>query len=214
MPSPSEVSNFQRLIAQLSAAAVNAAAALFRATASVEELKEAYPELVDPYLAGAAEMTAEWYASLAPESDFAVDVPELTPLEALRASTGWALKQFDPVTAISGSTERRVFTTSRNTVHLNAEREHVRYARHASANACPWCRVLATREPVYHSADNAVKGHDNCHCVAVPIREGSDWEPAPYVRGWMNEYQTARREVGGNLNDIVNHMRRTSPQGD
>lgn len=213
MPSPSEVTNFQRLIAQLSGAATVAVKALWASTQDRDDLQEVYPELVDPYLSGAAMMTAEWYASLAPESDFAVDVPDLVPREALRASTRWALTQPNPVEAISGSTERRVFTTSRDTVHLNAERENVRYARHASANACSWCRVLATREPVYHSADAAVKGHDNCHCVAVPVRDG-DWEPAPYVADWMNEYNTARREVGGNLDDIVNYMRRTSPQGD
>lgn len=209
MPSPSEVTQFQALIARLSGAAVNAATALWNATRDYSELQEAYPELLDPYLAGAAEMTAEWYDSLAPGT-FPVETPDLIPREALQASVRWALTEQDPLEAISGSTERRVFTTSRDTVHLNADKEGVRYARHASANACAWCRVLATREPVYHSAETATKGHDNCHCVAVPVRDG-DWEPAPYVSQWMDEYQAARREVGGSLDDIVNYMRRTSP---
>lgn len=214
MPSPSEVAQFQRLIAQLSGAALTAVKALWNSTQDWNELQDAYPDLVDPYLSGAAMMTAEWYQSLAPDVDFTVDVPDLMPREALQASTRWALTEKDPLEAISGSTERRVFTTTRDTVHLNAEREKVRYARHASANACAWCRVLATREPVYHSAEAAVKGHDNCHCIAVPIREGDDYQPAPYVEGFMDEYLDARREVGGNLNDIVNHMRKASPQGD
>lgn len=196
MPSPSEVANFRRLIAQLSGAAVTAVKTLWDTTQDWDALQQAYPELVDPYLTGSAEMTAEWYASLAPESDFTVETPALIPHEALQASTRWALTQPDPLPALSGSTERRVFTASRDTVHLNAEREHVRYARHAAATACPFCKLLATRGAVYHTKDTAVKGHDNCHCIAVPVREGDNYEPPEYVKDWQDQYLKARADAG------------------
>lgn len=208
MPSPSEVAQFQRLIAQLSGAALTAVKALWNSTQDWNELQETYPDLIDPYLSGAAEITAEWYQSLAPDADFTVELPDLTPRDVLQASTRWALTEADPIEAITSSTEGRVFNTSRDTVQLNAEREHVKYARHASANACGWCRVMATRGAVYHSEEAAVKGHDRCHCVAVPDREGNPFEPAPYVDGFWDEYNEARDEVGGNIDDIVNYLRR------
>ena len=98
---------------------------------------------------------------------------------------------------------------SRDTVAVNADRERVRFARYASANACPWCRVLATRGAVYRAADLAVKGHDNCHCIAVPERGNNKYVAPDYVAGWLEDYKAARGEVGGNLDDIVNYLRRT-----
>ena len=68
--------------------------------------------------------------------------------------------------------------------------------------------MLATREAAYHTAENAVKGHDNCHCIAVPVRAGDTYVAPDYVKDWTREYQDARGAVGGKLNDIVNHMRR------
>ena len=173
----------------------------------IETLKDLYPGLIDPFLGASAALTAEWYFQLNPSRPFAaIPAPNPAP-QVLSKSVAWAFTQADPLTAAVGSTERHIFTLSRETVVSNSQREGVRWARYASANACPWCRVLATREAVYRSAENAVKGHDNCNCMAVPIRDGDQWVPPDYVQGWVEEYNTARAEVGGNLNDIVNQMR-------
>jgi hypothetical protein len=45
--------------------------------------------------------------------------------------------------------------------------------------------------------------------MAVPVRAGDTYTPPDYVKGFLKEYNTARAEVGGNLNDIVNKMRST-----
>lgn len=208
MPSPSEVAAFQALIAQLADAATSDVSALVESS-EWAELVESYPELLDPYIAAAGQLTAEWYQSLSP-TPFAVEVAAPPPKSALASNVRWALTQQDPVGAVVGSAERQVFTASRETVLENARREKVRFARYASANACSWCRVLATRDPVYYSAENALKGHDNCHCMAVPVRSGDTYEPPEYVNRWRDEYAAARDEVGGNLNDITNYLRRTT----
>jgi hypothetical protein len=77
------------------------------------------------------------------------------------------------VDKLSGSLDRMVHDSSRKVVEYNAEREGVRYLRHAALGACEWCRLMAIRGPVFKSAVNAIKGHDSCHCVAVPVREGT-----------------------------------------
>jgi len=209
MPSSTEAANFQDLIGQLAAVAVSRTTELMRSTQDVAVLQETYPVVVDPVIAASAQLSTEWYQSLDPEAAFAVEPAAPPPVSALQMNVRWALTQDDVVGALSGSAERQVFTASRKTVASNADRERVRFARYASANACTWCRVLATRGAVYRAADLAVKGHDNCHCIAVPERGGNTYSPPDYVAGWLDDYNAARKEVGGNLNDIVNYLRRT-----
>jgi hypothetical protein len=211
MPSPAEVSNFQRIVTNLAAIAVSRVSGLLTSTQDSALLQEAYPQTIDPFIAAAGQLSAEWYGSLAPESDYAVEPGPTLPISVLQKNVRWAVTQADVFGALTGSAERQVFTATRNTVLYNAERERVRFARYASANACPWCRVLATREAVYYTQDSAVAGHDNCHCIAVPVRGSNSYTPPDYVQQWTKEYQDARDEVGGNLNDIVNHLRRTAP---
>ena len=210
MPSSTEVGNFQDLIAQLAAVAITRTTDLLRSTQDVAVVQEAYPVVVDPFIAASGQVSAEWYRSLDPEAEFPVEAAPPPARALLQTNVRWALTQLDPITALTGSAERQVFSMSRDTVAANADRERVRFARYASANACPWCRVLATRGAVYRAADLAVKGHDNCHCIAVPERGGNTYTPPDYVAGWLDDYNTARGEVGGNLDDIVNYMRRTT----
>jgi hypothetical protein len=211
MPSPTEVANFQSLITGLASAAIGQISGLFDGTQDGQFIQDAYPEVIDPFIFGASTLTAEWYSGLAPASTFPVEVAAAPLRSALRANVRWALSQADVRGALSGSAERQIFTASRDTVLYNASRERVKFARYASANACPWCRVLATREAVYSSEESAVSGHDGCHCIAVPVRQGDTYTPPAYVEKWTDEYNAARDEVGGSLNDIVNQMRKASP---
>ena len=208
MPSPAEAANFQQLLLKLGGLAVGAVGTMWNNASDSQQIKEAYPFVVDPFIAASATLSAQWYEDLNPDAAFATEIPPVVEASVLEKSVGWALGQADPLSALMGSTERRVFTASRDTIVSNARREGVRFARYASANACPWCRVLATRQAVYSSAENAVRGHDKCHCLAVPVRDGDSWTPPDYVRQWTQDYNDARDEVGGNLNDIVNYQRR------
>lgn len=209
MPSPADVAAFQALLQRLGLAATAAVATIWRNTTDAAQVKDAFPPIIDPYVAASGTLTAQWYHDLDPEAEFVTEVAPAPPMEAFQKSAGWAFSQTDPLDALKLITERHIFGASRDTVVLNARREGVRFARYASANACAWCRVLATREAVYSTAENAVKGHDGCHCMAVPVRQGDSWTPPDYVKAWTQEYNDARGAVGGNLDDIVNHMRRT-----
>lgn len=64
-------------------------------------------------------------------------------------------EQIELIDRLTGPVQRYVNTSARDTLSGNADREGVVWARHASANACAFCRMLATRLAVYTSEDAA-----------------------------------------------------------
>lgn len=123
-------------------------------------IAEAYPELVLPYSAAASEVGAQWYESTPSETaGYAVRQAELPATERLTTSALWALKTGTGDAALpllNGAGERAIFDGLRETVDLNVESEPgALWARHASANACSFCRIMATRGAVYRSAESA-----------------------------------------------------------
>ena len=183
---------------------------MYRNAEDWQQIKQAYGPTIDPFVAASGTLTAQWYDELDSEAAFATEVAPAPAAEVFEASAGWAFSQADPLGALVRTSERQIFTASRDTVVHNARREGIKFARYASANACEWCQVLATRDAVYYSEESAIAGHDNCHCMAVPIRSGDEWNPPDYVQQWTDNYNAARDEVGGNINDIVNYMRRNN----
>lgn len=180
---------------------------------------DAFPELVAQYGSIAGDLAAEWYEESAPALAYRATAAPLPPLEKWAASAAWALNVGDGLSSLDllgGTAQRGMFDQYRTTIVTNAEAEGASYARHASANACPFCRMLATRGAVYSSEAAAIqvqgrgkvggrgKGiklrgtqesgdryHDNCHCIAVEVRPGTTYEPPPYVAKWQEEYDAA-----------------------
>jgi hypothetical protein len=145
------VSEFQSLMAGLAKAMQTQIDALVPRLISRLDKKEqlafitdAAAEFLLPFLAAAADLTTVWYDDQAPESDFRAKPAELATPDRLASSARWALLQPDPAAAWGGSATRELFDASRNTVIVNAEREGVRWVRHARENACGFCRLLAT----------------------------------------------------------------------
>ncbi|OZE92461.1 hypothetical protein CH298_02695 [Rhodococcoides fascians] len=208
-----------------------------------DALVQAVPEILIPYETAAGELTASWYEDLAPRSRFIAKPAEVSAVDAVAASTRWALSPLftpgndtSPLSLLSGMAKRRVFNASRQTVLDNASREgNVQYARYASKTACEFCRLLATRGAVYGSKEAAtrvagrgkevasnfrpdgrkkrggqakgvrIRGnqksgdrfHDNCKCIAVAVRPGTNYEPPSYVQQWDEQYIEASRGGGG-----------------
>lgn len=193
-------------------------------------ITEAYPELVFPYLSASAELTAQWYDEQpSATSGFVAEPAELPPPEQLAANARWALLQDATVTLLQGAATRALFGQSRATVLDNVDRERgARWARHASANACGFCRMLATRHTgpntTFYTSEEAAtkvvgrygkprgaaklgdKYHDHCHCVAVPVRPGQAYEPAPYVAQWERDYAQARKDGHADAASIAKAM--------
>lgn len=118
----------------------------------------------------AGDLAATWYEDLVPSSPYVAVPAEAPPLEALRANARWGMVQTDTAVALAGSLTRVVLGGARNTTIENATREGVKWARHASANACSFCRMLVTRGAVYESEQSAsrVGGRGKVAAPAVP----------------------------------------------
>ncbi|MBF6189433.1 VG15 protein [Nocardia farcinica] len=115
---------------------------------------EAFPALVEPFAAAAAEAAAAWYDDT-PSTTLYVPEPGPLPVAlALQESATWALGAdgIEGLSRLQGTTQRAVFDAARDTVLHNIESEPgARWARHASANACAFCAMMATRGAVYTS---------------------------------------------------------------
>src|SRR5699024_7741151 len=143
-------------------------AALWRAVdgQDVEFLRDALqaevPGVVDPYLAAAGDITADWYEAQAPDLNYVARPAALVDEGQLQATARWAAgtvltrTPVSPLDLLAGSMQRALFNESRETIVENAEVEPgARWARHASANACEFCRMVATRGAVYTSESAA-----------------------------------------------------------
>ena len=155
-------------LVDLNALMVSDLAALWRAVdgQDVEFLRDALqaevPGVVDPYLAAAGDITADWYEAQAPDLNYVARPAALVDEGQLHATARWAAgtvltrTPVSPLDLLAGSMQRALFNESRETIVENAEVEPgARWARHASANACEFCRMVATRGAVYTSESAA-----------------------------------------------------------
>lgn len=207
-------------------------------------VREAVPVLVAEYGAQAASLSADFYdearyAALgAAATAYTATLAPTPPEDFVQDALGWALAPlFAPETPDPATTMRRtagklqglVTGTGRDTIERNAAADPVgtRYMRHASANACAFCRMLAL-DNTYLTAESATrvvgevdprelsrtmrgqrgsqplgeKYHDNCRCTAVPIFPGEAEERAPYVDEWREQYDVAARATGTKRGDV------------
>ena len=155
-------------LVDLNALMVSDLAALWRAVdgQDVEFLRDALqaevPGVVDPYLAAAGDITADWYEAQAPDLNYVARPAAVVDEGQLQATARWAAgtvltkSPVSPLDLLAGSMQRALFNESRETIVENAEVEPgARWARHASANACEFCRMVATRGAVYTSESAA-----------------------------------------------------------
>lgn len=184
-------------------------------------LAELLTELVHDFGPMAASLGADWYDDLRAAADvpgsFEATLPSLLPDDRIESSAQWAAAAAwtDADKALrdaSAVLDRALADQDRSAVEHNIGRDPAapRYARYASANACAFCALNATRGAVFRSEDTAAtKYHDHCRCVAVPVWSPSDYEEAPYVAGWRDAYYDATKAAGrgADASTILAHMR-------
>lgn len=165
-------------------------------------IRELSAEIADEFGRVSSLLSAEWYEDLRPTTGF--DAILLDPdIDKLQTDLGWAMRDLfaeipDAEKALSLSeqvTDLAVANAGRGTIITNARRDplEVRYTRHASANACAFCAMLASRQAVYRSEETAGEEvHRKCHCTFVPVWPGQEVEEAPYVAQFRDDYYSAR----------------------
>jgi hypothetical protein len=188
-------------------------------------LRALLADLVQSYGAVAAEQAALWFEDqrdlAGVTSRFSPGLADLPAAEQVDASARYAVGPLFSATPdasaalglAAGALQRYVAGGDRDTLELNTYRDPSgpRWSRHASANACTFCRLLATRGAVYTSPATAGEGHryhDHCHCIAVVSWPGQEPPRAPYVAGWDASYREATAATGGtNTTAVLAHMR-------
>jgi hypothetical protein len=210
-----DAQNHQRALDDLTTLAIRDLLALWAtldtadALSTSRALQDALPDLVNTYGAVAATLAADFYEDLRADAvggsfTAVLAAPSSERTLAMSRWAAGALFSQTPDAALtlsrlSGGVQRGVAGADRDTIAASVGSDPLgpRYARHASGNACAFCALVATRGPVYRSEDTAGgKYHDHCHCVAVPVWPGQDYEAAPYVKGWDKAYREATRDVG------------------
>lgn len=172
---PTEI---QRILAGLTAAALKDAITLLTRSGdrldrreALRLITDAFPELMTPFVSIAGDLAAEIYRELpGGVAGFMPVTADLPPVEQLGANGRYALLSgSDPV--VEGVVTRIVNDGFRNTTFANLAAEYgdpvivdepfdvlgTLWARHASANACGFCRMNATKGPVYRSKESALR---------------------------------------------------------
>lgn len=218
------------------------------AVGAASDMREFVPDLIDTYAPMSAEIAATFYDDSRAKADvkagfFASIFTRPNP--KLQDMIGWAVAPLfrtatrdeaphvggslvtvpapDPTLALSrlsSGVQLEVADAARETIERNADDdpEIARFARHASANACAFCALMATRGAVYRtaaSAGNGNKYHANCHCVAYPVFVGEVDESPAYVLTWETAYRDARKSArkagikAPGLKDVLPYMRQS-----
>lgn len=111
-------------------------------------VKQAFPNVVTPFAVMAADLAANWFDETPSPTSYIAKPGPLPDLKQLESSADWALgaNGRDAIARMQGTAQRAIFDTARDTIVSNVAAETgSRWARYASANACAFCRLLATR---------------------------------------------------------------------
>lgn len=122
-------------------------------------VRQAFPDVVTPFAVTAADFAANWYDESPSPTSYIAKPGALPDPKKLESSADWALGADgrDAIARMQGTTQRAIFDSARETIVSNAQAESgSTWARYASANACAFCALMATRENVYASEHSAL----------------------------------------------------------
>lgn len=186
-----------------------------------DPLSQLLQAIADKYGVAAATLAADWYDESRTDAGVPgsftaspADIPDATRFDALARWGVGPLFGGSPDEAlalnlIAGGLQRIILNANRDTITgaTAADPAKPRWARHASANACAFCALMASRGPVYRSQSSAGDGakyHDDCHCAVIEVFPGQRYDEAPYVAKWREAYGNA---PNGDLSKALASMR-------
>lgn len=184
------------------------------------------PLLAATYGEVSATAAADFYDASRADSDargrYTATLPALQARTPVRRNVKWATDPLfggDMESAVGrmlAVTDEAALQEGRNTIMHNAQRDPARprFARIPVGETCAWCLMLASRGPVYRSAESAgaagqYHGGD-CDCEPVASWDGGKDLPPIYDEGYYFEiYDRARSEAGsGAPREIAKALRR------
>lgn len=187
---------------------------------------EYLPLLAQTYGEVSATAAADFYDAARADSmapgRFVADMPPSGAAVQASRSVGWAtapLFSQDAAGALgrmSTVADASALQVGRDTIIHNSNRETVwvRWARVPVGKTCAFCLMVASRGPVYRSAETAGREfHAKCDCQPVPSWDrsggGDDLPPSYDEGGLYGLYDRAKADAGSNNpKDITAAVRR------
>lgn len=148
-----------------------------------DALQLAVPVILDPYLTAAGEIGATWYEDLRSASSesgrFTARTPDLPAAERIDTLVRWSVSplygQSDStvLSLLTGGVQRLIASAARDAVEMNGERDRaaVGFARIPRPGCCAFCGLMASRGPVYSSAQAAGRVVGRGSDVSTNFRE-------------------------------------------
>lgn len=192
------------------------------------QLIDLLPLIGDEYANAVAVTGADWYEDLRAEyvgGAYSARLGKMPEEGQYRALAGFALQPLyespdsaqKALSRAAGGLTRLIRQSGRETIIENVleDPRATRWARAASAGACAFCAMLATRGAAYTSEESAsFSAHDWCNCEAVPVFEGTDVERPSFYSDYEDAYDKAaaavRREKGSvtDYRAVLSEMRK------
>lgn len=121
-----------------------------------EYLTDAFEALVSTYGGVSADMTVEWWDEIMADELYLAEAAPLPTHRQLVKEVRWGTApdvqgEDDVLRRMAALMQKHIFGAHRNTVDINSLNHKVGYARYAQADACAFCRLLASRGAVYGS---------------------------------------------------------------
>lgn len=176
-------------------------------TAAIADVIATYvPVIAERYGLAAGALAADWYEEMREAAEvagyFRADPAPLPDMGRYESMAQWAAARHEVEALVVGGVQRVIANAHRQTVigASLADPQATGWRRIARANACAFCRMLASRPGyVYSEASVMFKSHDNCSCMAGPefaqnVRKiiGVPFEYSQRKSGWSAERK--RRE--------------------
>lgn len=137
-------------------------------------------------------------------------------IRARRAGLSVERAKARSLTTVLGTIGKLVLNGGRMTIigSVARDRQALGWGRVTSGDPCAFCRMLASRGPVYKTERGAdFQPHDSCGCTAEVIYrgDGASEQASAYAREWQAAQAAARRDgsaSSGTANDALNNYRR------
>lgn len=180
--------------------------------------------LVETYGRPAALVAATFYddlraASTTASGSYRAILADPPSAEQVAGSVRWAIGALDDglddglvFERLSGAMQRFISQAGRDTIALNSGRDPSPggWARvPTGATTCGFCLMLASRGPVYRSAETAGRAthyHDRCDCVPTQIWDGDDLPSGYDPDALYDEYRAARDAAESGSPDAISSV--------
>lgn len=169
-------------------------------------LRETLPDIAETYGAASGDLSVNYYetvrADSAARTAYTPTVANIGINDRVQSAIGYSMAQttngteWSLVTSVlAGAMQNTVSQVDRSTLAFNivTDPDGTRYQRVPSANACAFCRTMAS--VARPTEDDYTHFHSFCRCRSVPIFTGQERVEVPGEKQTQAAYSLATKEL-------------------